>query len=888
MRTLRYIKTTFIIALLLFSVISGIIAPKTAHADVISGEIAPKVEQFLYYWGLVSCFARNDVDQASPSQVASGDWFDNNIGQGHGYFGYLGDDNGEIGCDHADMVQQAVPAVWGTKSGEASDGVFFRAWCSVQPYAERTDSDDKETLQGCLTGSGNYDFSGYNSSEITAALHDGVASSSASGSSFPFTTSQLGEPGQYYLYKQSLEQLCGKVDSRPNNGSDPILQDENWVSVWEVDLATGEITKNIWQIKSNENDAKSVWAVEHSKTVTDPYPYTGKKVKCEDMAAYTRQYAAAFADSVKLYNKEHPDDAGTSGSTSSSDTGEIDVSCGQTLDFPGFIFPVTSVLNWLFCGFIAATNTASQQLDEQLLKMLCVDQASLFGTASMCPKQATNSDQTSAAYKKVWDVFRVLSLGLLVIVGLIMVLSQTIGLEVFDAYTIRKTLPRLIVAAIGITLSWQLMDFFVGLTNALGLGVRALIYAPFNQAGITNVNVLTGGTPAITVLFAMGGFLVLGALGVLSLLGTALLSIFVAFVVLVLRNIVVIMLTVIAPLAIVAYILPNTQKWWSNWWDWWSKALLMFPIIVGFIAIGHVFAAIAAKQSDSTLSAIIAFLAYFAPYFLLPLTFRFAGGVLATLGGFTNDRGRGVFDRLKGFRANQAQKNIQAMGEGNRFRGSGAFSRGFNATTRGIAGFAAADKGYNPRYWGSATQSHLSNQSLVHAAEYGEKNEAFQAVKGNDDLLLAGLRHRNDYAAIEADLRAKGYSEDAARQGAAAVRLARRDTSDEVFETAAAMALPATGTAFKGGAGEMHTLINEVAGSDRQKASRMLAAMRSGAAGARRYDLGGGSYASQLGVMEDQYNGTVTEAAANRTIAEQSLEGQGGGYVAGARNGAVK
>src|SRR5204862_5967758 len=110
---------------------------------------------------------------------------------------------------------------------------------------------------------------------------------------------------------------------------------------------------------------------------------------------------------------------------------------------------------------------------------------------------------------------------------------------------------------------------------------------------------------------------------------------------LVLLQILIMILVILAPVAIITYILPNTQRVYKFWWDAFSKALLMFPLIAGFIAAGRVFSAIAIANSDGgALGQTIGFVAYFAPYFLIPATFRFAGGALSQLGGFVNDRGK--------------------------------------------------------------------------------------------------------------------------------------------------------------------------------------------------------------------------------------------------------
>jgi len=108
------------------------------------------------------------------------------------------------------------------------------------------------------------------------------------------------------------------------------------------------------------------------------------------------------------------------------------------------------------------------------------------------------------------------------------------------------------------------------------------------------------------------------------------------------------------------YILPNTKKMYDIWWDSFAKALLMFPLITAFIAAGRVFALVANKGGNGgPVGQLMGFAAYFAPYFLLPLTFKFAGGALANIGGFVNDRHRGAFDRLRKHRQETAADRIK-------------------------------------------------------------------------------------------------------------------------------------------------------------------------------------------------------------------------------------
>jgi hypothetical protein len=321
---------------------------------------------------------------------------------------------------------------------------------------------------------------------------------------------------------------------------------------------------------------------------------------------------------------------------------------------------------------------------------------------------------------------------LVAVFALVAIVSQALGFEIIDAYTIRKVLPRLLIAAIGITLSWPLMVFFINFTDALGFGVRQLIYAPFSGQGAAFQKVEFGGGAQVLTFFAAGGAIVaLGFAGLLSFVATAALAVAVAFLVLTLRQMIVVLLVIFAPIAIACFILPNTQKVWKLWHDSFTKALLMFPIIAGFIAIGRVFAAVNSHGAGSV-NQIIAFTAYFAPYFLIPFTFRLAGGAVATIGGLVNDRSRGAFDRLKKFRGAKTAENFHNMKEGKRFSDRNALTRGFNTAT------AATGVGWQGRF-GMGTRGAEALDQVRRSAAMNSvmKHPSWATIQENDDVLRA-------------------------------------------------------------------------------------------------------------------------------------------------------
>lgn len=306
-------------------------------------------------------------------------------------------------------------------------------------------------------------------------------------------------------------------------------------------------------------------------------------------------------------------------------------------------------INFFLCPVIKLMGGAAASLDRVIMERMNVDTDATFD----------RNQTTGDAYYKAWNSFRIIAVAILIIAGLVIVVSQAMGLEIFAAYTVKKALPRLIVAAIGITLSWPLLIFMINLFNTLGIDVRQLLYSPFS---LLNSHV-TGGTGFLSTLLTAG---VLYGMGPVSLtyLITAVLAAFIGYVILVLREIAIVALVIVAPIAIACYILPNTQKAWQSWSKTFLGLLLMFPIISAFIAVGHIFAAISMGDGTSLTGQVIGLIAYFAPYFMIPVAARMAGGAIGQLAGVVNDRGRGVFDRLKGVRQTSGAQHREHIGRG--------------------------------------------------------------------------------------------------------------------------------------------------------------------------------------------------------------------------------
>lgn len=318
----------------------------------------------------------------------------------------------------------------------------------------------------------------------------------------------------------------------------------------------------------------------------------------------------------------------------------------------------SSPLSWIICPVVDLMVQAIGATDHIITDQMVIPQNQIFCSGS----------NTCQDYYSAWASFRDIALGLLVAAGLIVIIAQAVGMEILDAYTIRKVLPRLLIAAIAITLSWTLMNFAVELANNLGYGVRNLIIAPFkNIPSVIDLNFSSdaianffggAGAAGVAVVAAVPIWIAFGGIGVLlSYVATAGLAVLIALLVLMLRQVVIILLMILSPIALIAYVLPNTQRVFHLWWESFSKALLMFPLIAGLIAAGRVFAAISLQQGDA-IHGILGFISYFAPYFMIPMTFRMSGGIMSGMGNFINQRAQGAQSALSGFRSNQRQNRV--------------------------------------------------------------------------------------------------------------------------------------------------------------------------------------------------------------------------------------
>lgn len=515
--------------------------------------------------------------------------------------------------------------------------------------------------------------------------------------------------------------------------------------------------------------------------------------------------------------------------------------------------------NWLVCSGITLLQGAATKMNNLINHYLTVDTNEIF-----------SSDSGQSGYHTAWNSFRVLATAILLIAGLIMVASEALGLEILDAYTIRKTLPRLLVGAIGISLSWPIMQFVIDFFNVFGRDIMNLIAVPFNSLeNHQEATIITMANPLTVLLVAGGALFVYGPVALTFVL-TALLAILLAIIVLVIRQAAIIVLVVLAPVAIACYILPNTQRIWKLWYDNFLGLMMMYPIIMAFIAGGRVMSAAAGSHQDDPFYGFLSLIAYFIPYFLLPLAFRMATGAIGTIAGMVNDRHKGAFDRLKNMR--NAGRQMQHQRRMNEELSPGRLGNIYRRTATGLT--VPGSGAFSPTKRGRTNYADYRRKLLEGRSAEALKNDNGRAA-GMDEATALAVQGMGRSQFLQAYQNA-GHSKEEANTALATLERgfgARMGSS--AMRVAAFKARSASSTAYSGDEAGTMQRINE--GAALLNAGLMTDAdlVAAGKGNRARTDINGGGFSTQMAAFRNA-------AAAQRGAVPTDAQGNAiAGYVAG-------
>ena len=187
-------------------------------------------------------------------------------------------------------------------------------------------------------------------------------------------------------------------------------------------------------------------------------------------------------------------------------------------------------------------------------------------------------DQQNGGLAQAWKFFRDVANAVFAVIFLWVIFSQISNVGVSN-YGIKKILPRLIIGALLVNLSFYLCQIAVDLSNILGFSLKEALEGAASKVGTqatatgTFSALITGGL----VLVGVGLFIFL-AVSIPTLLAL-LLALIVVLVILIVRQAAVILLIAISPLAFAAWLLPNTENLFKKWVSMFRGLLIVFPVI---------------------------------------------------------------------------------------------------------------------------------------------------------------------------------------------------------------------------------------------------------------------------------------------------------------------
>ncbi|HIA92218.1 TPA: hypothetical protein EYO12_03845 [Candidatus Saccharibacteria bacterium] len=392
------------------------------------------------------------------------------------------------------------------------------------------------------------------------------------------------------------------------------------------------------------------------------------------------------------------------------------------------------ILSWILCPIVNFTiDKVVEPIQDVVLDILDTD--------SLLTAPATGNN--SVYIYNAWKQFRNIANVLLAVafIGLIylMVVSQS------GTYSIQRTVPRLVVITIMIQVSYFIAAIMVDMGNVAAEGI-ATIFNSVRNGALQDIPVYGSGSVA-NALPSSADFLSLNSvdktvgagLGViLAIMGAffytwfvpgvvvffifgLLISILGVFLALVLRQLIIVVLIVLAPIAFILGLFPATEKWMREWFDNLGKLIVIYPLIAMVFGAGSLLSYLALGTGQSEVNMLIGSAIGLIVLFAIPILFSFAGRLFK---GFTNSitnltarsrsAAQGDANNPLSWKSNinysKAERQMQVYDKAGRalpisrrfLRPSWKSAHVFNAGTQRMQGVVSATHPMNLRrlYWG--------------------------------------------------------------------------------------------------------------------------------------------------------------------------------------------
>ncbi len=284
-------------------------------------------------------------------------------------------------------------------------------------------------------------------------------------------------------------------------------------------------------------------------------------------------------------------------------------------------------LGWLVCPMTGKISEAVDFLYDKIEDVLVIN-----------PVEAKDG---SPVYE-IWKYFQGVTNVVFMVFLLVIVFSQITGWGI-NNYGVKKALPKLIIAAILVNLSFYICSLAVDASNIFGGSIRGLLESIEASAGVgAEVGEVSGASMAeMYTALASGATLAIGGAVVAFETGAiwmmipmalgALVSVVIGLVTIAMRQAVVTLLIMVAPLAMVAYILPNTEQWFKKWKQLLFQMLIFYPAFSLLFGASSIAGWAIIVSSDNGFGVLIGTAVQIFPLFFSWSLMKMSGTILGTI-----------------------------------------------------------------------------------------------------------------------------------------------------------------------------------------------------------------------------------------------------------------
>lgn len=314
--------------------------------------------------------------------------------------------------------------------------------------------------------------------------------------------------------------------------------------------------------------------------------------------------------------------------------------------------------SWIICPVVRNMTESIVGMDGMIDSWLSID---------------ANDFKANGGTQNAWGIFRNVANTAMIIMFLIIIFSQLTGYGI-DNYGIKKMLPKLILMAILINLSFIICELAVDLSNIMGSGVQSLlrdIGEQINNGGdgksiwdvVIKLLGAAAGTGAgagvvISTVSSAAGAGPMIIVSILIMLLIALVAVLIFFLMLGARLVVVVFFTMISPLAFACYVLPNTQGLFKRWWNIFKGALVVYPICGALYGLSYLIRGALSDSNDIPMLLVAAVSPYL-PFLALPVLLKGTLSALGVVGNAITTLGSGL---RKGLSAGSSTWNRTMQG----------------------------------------------------------------------------------------------------------------------------------------------------------------------------------------------------------------------------------